>query len=528
MRFFAAALIFFGVAASHAQTPEVPHKMHFAGMSLTIRDDARREIQQDVDALVRPGRYYEMKVERAKTYFPIIEKIFSEENLPQDFKYLCLQESALVSDAVSVSNAVGFWQFKDYTAQEMGLRVDDEVDERMNIVSASRGAARYLKQSNTYFNNWLLALQAYQMGTGGVRRSIGDKFNGDSHMIISSDTYWYVKKYLAHKIAFENAIVGEPKLKVSLYEMSDKKLSRLASEVSIDENLLLEYNKWARRGLVPGDKQYSVAIPSGSALADFNNLVINSPKASKAIPITKLPINENLTINGLKIIVAQPGETVAGLAARSHIDISKFVNYNDISIDHEIKAGAVYFLEKKKKRSEVLIYKSKMGDDLWLVSQLQGIRLKNLKKLNPKIGDGLIAGGTLVRLNKNALSDPPQQLQPEPSSDTVLEVASLSNESFAWQAQPQPQPQLIESQSNGNQLKPSGQDFVPAIKTQAADSVNQSNPQEPKQFTYVVKNSDTLYSIARQFGATIKELMDWNKKTSLSISVGEKLLIVKK
>ena len=73
----------------------MPHKMQFAGMTLVIREDARREIQEDVDALTQHPYYFNMKVERAKTYFPIIEKIFREERLPDDFKYLALQESAL-------------------------------------------------------------------------------------------------------------------------------------------------------------------------------------------------------------------------------------------------------------------------------------------------------------------------------------------------------------------------------------------------------------------------------------------------
>ncbi|MFN8844722.1 MAG: lytic transglycosylase domain-containing protein, partial [Chryseotalea sp.] len=181
--------------------PEVPHKMNFAGITLTIRDDARREIQKDVDALMQSPRHFQIKVERAKAYFPIIEKIFAEENLPNDFKYLVLQESALIGDAVSVSNAVGFWQFKDFTAREVGLRVDDVVDERMNIASATRGAARYIKKNNYQFNNWIYALQAYQMGAGGVSRAVRDVESGVRHMTITSQTYWYVKKFLAHKIA---------------------------------------------------------------------------------------------------------------------------------------------------------------------------------------------------------------------------------------------------------------------------------------------------------------------------------------
>ena len=145
------ALFFATTLTVAAQSPEVPHKMQFADLTLTIRDDARREIQKDVDALTRYTKSFNIKVERAKTYFPIIERIFAEENVPDDFKYLVIQESALIPDAVSVSNAVGFWQFKDFTAIEMGLRVDKQIDERMNIVSSSRAAARYLKKNNTFF-----------------------------------------------------------------------------------------------------------------------------------------------------------------------------------------------------------------------------------------------------------------------------------------------------------------------------------------------------------------------------------------
>src|SRR5687767_8466686 len=192
MRIFA-ALFFAAVFPVAAQTPQVPHKMDFAGITLVIRDDARKEIQRDVDALTKSPRHYNIKVERARSYFPIIEKVFAEERLPDDFKYLALQESALIADAVSSSNAVGFWQFKDFTAIEMGLRVDKDVDERLNIVSSSRAAARYIKKNNFYFNNWIFALQAYQMGAGGAMKAVPKNLSGAKHMEITSSTYWYVK-----------------------------------------------------------------------------------------------------------------------------------------------------------------------------------------------------------------------------------------------------------------------------------------------------------------------------------------------
>ncbi|HKZ36807.1 MAG TPA: lytic transglycosylase domain-containing protein, partial [Chryseolinea sp.] len=206
------------VVTTHAQVPQVPHKMQFAGMTLAIRDDARKEIQKDVNALTQSPRHHNIKVERAKTYFPIIEKVFEEERVPDDFKYLVLQESALIADAVSVSNAVGFWQFKDFTAVEMGLRVDKEIDERLNIVSSTRAAARYIKKNNFYFNNWIFALQAYQMGAGGAMKSLKDHQSGAKNMEITSATYWYVKKFLAHKVAFGDAVKGMGQIRVLPYE----------------------------------------------------------------------------------------------------------------------------------------------------------------------------------------------------------------------------------------------------------------------------------------------------------------------
>jgi membrane-bound lytic murein transglycosylase D len=101
------ALFFAATLSAAAQTPQVPRKMDFGGITLSIRDDARKEMQKDVDALWQSPRHLAVKVEKARTYFPVIEKIFEEERIPDDFKYLVLQESALIPDAVSVSNAVG-------------------------------------------------------------------------------------------------------------------------------------------------------------------------------------------------------------------------------------------------------------------------------------------------------------------------------------------------------------------------------------------------------------------------------------
>lgn len=589
MRFFAVALIFFGVAASYAQTPEVPHKMHFADMTLTIRDDARREIQKDVDALTQHPRYFDIKVERAKTYFPIIDKIFEEERLPLDFKYLVLQESALIADAVSVSNAVGFWQFKDFTALEMGLRVDKEVDERMNIHSATRAAARYLKKNNFMFNNWLLALQSYQMGGGGVQRSVGDKYNGARHMDITSDTYWYIKKYLAHKVAFENAVKGEPQVKVSHYPItSAKSFSELSSELAMEESVLRDYNKWIRKDKIPADKTYVVVIPTGKLPSEFNTLNIASSSKPEVIEVKPTARTEKKRHNGIMAIQAMPGETTTSLAKRADVGISEFLKYNEISIDHTIMVGSYYYLARKKIRSSGESYTVRSGDDLWLVSQQTGVQLKRLKKYNKELTASLKAGD-VVRLDnvKQPITTSTNNAPVlEPITEEITVVAEINSDSFFnWEVRPKEalntvqtkiqtenpvaqvekipvdssrlvlqQPETI-AEKPGTHLVKQGETLyaiakqynvgvtdllewnsleitsgikpgqVLAIKpTQTKESV----PQSPQtQFiVHEVKESDTLYSVARQYNVTIKDIMEWNKKEDFKVTRGEKLWIL--
>lgn len=580
MRFFAVALIFFGAAASYAQAPEVPHKMNFAGMTLIIRDDARREIQKDVDALTHNARYFEMKVERAKTYFPIIEKVFAEERLPNDFKYLVLQESALVADAVSVSNAVGFWQFKDFTAREMGLRVDKEIDERMNIASASRGAAKYLKQNNYYFNNWVYALQAYQMGAGGVQRSVGEDHHGASKMEINSETYWYVKKFLAYKVAFENAVKGDPQVKISTVELSSKSVADLAKELTVEENSLREFNKWIKGDRIPQDKNYTVVIPGSAPLSDFNKLVLTSNKASRATPSLSTEAKEVLQntrkeINGSWAIMALPSETLAALAQRSKITLSDLLRYNDISIDHRPMAGGYYFIEKKKTKGLVPVYTSKLGDDLWTISQHFGVRLKKVKKYNKGL-DQVLLVGTTVWLQ----SDRPLEGQ-------VAEVAELEEDSsFEWSVTTEKLTQPSSKKAEGildtedsvkilpvlekkevnepiliaeehsvqkgeslysisklYQLKVSDLEEwnnlnlqVPLKESQklrvkppiVLKDTQSSNTSNDGVIIHEVKANETIFSVARQYQVTIKELMEWNGKNDFVLAVGEKLKIMRR
>jgi membrane-bound lytic murein transglycosylase D len=490
MRFFAAALIFWKVAASIAQSPEVPHKLQFAGMTLTLREDARKEIQDDVDALTRNPRYFDIKVDRARQYFPIIERILREERVPDDFKYLALQESALIADAVSVSNAVGYWQFKDFTAREVGLRVDDVVDERKNIVSATRGAARYLKQNNFIFNNWILALQSYQMGAGGVKRAVGNEFDGQRHMHITSATYWYVKKYLAHLVAFSHAL-QTPKAVPPLQERvvnQATNLGALAAELALDPQVIATQNKWILGTLVPADKPYTIVWAEAPTALDVAPVVVQSDISP---PKNATAVNESATsapvmVNGVAGLQARASETLPQLVSRSGVDLSDFLDYNDIEIDHVPRAGFIYFTEKKNTQAPEGQHALIAGEDLWMISQRYAVQLKRLRKYNRLKGAENLQAGEVVWLSTNKLK--------APGANQEADVLELDESGWITMGEV-------------------------AAKDQSELGTGGSST------VHVVQKSDTLYSIARQYGVTVRELMTWNEKKDATLALGEQLRI---
>jgi membrane-bound lytic murein transglycosylase D len=540
-------------------------------MTLVIRDDARAEIQKDVNLLTQSPKWFEVKAERARTYFPIIERIFAEERVPEDFKFLVLQESALIADAVSVSNAVGFWQFKDFTAREVGMRVDNEVDERMNIVSSTRGAAKYLKQNNFMFNNWIYALQAYQMGAGGVRRVVGDDINGSRHMEITSDTYWYVKKFLAHKIAFQDAVETEPRVKVTEIVVSQGgSLESMSSSMSIDVAGLREFNKWVRADALPGDKPYTIIVPAGSVGPEFSTLyTASNNKTTTPVEQNEVTKTEDeILINEVPVVLAKPGETLAALANRAGLSMSQFTRFNDLDDNHKVNVGGYYFKAKKKSKTETDYHKVKQGETLWRISQLYGVQIKRLKKYNHLNENDRLVAGNMVWLNSNKPKGVVEIDEDEPA------VELMEDKVFDWATSSIKTDEVSinsEEKSTGNiryqEIPPSETHTVApgetlySISKQHRLSVNDlkllndidsEGDIKPGQVLKVtvnedveeipviqqvipasevfheVKLSDTLYSVARQYGVTIKDLMECNNKKDFSVSLGERLRIPSK
>ncbi len=129
------------------------------------------DVRQRLDAELLRNVYYHsstiLSIKRAHALFPIIEPILKSEGVPDDLKYLAVAESTL-SNAISPSGAKGVWQFMKSAADQYGMEVNDEVDERYHLEKATRAACKYLRKQKESLGSWTLAAAAYNGGPGRI------------------------------------------------------------------------------------------------------------------------------------------------------------------------------------------------------------------------------------------------------------------------------------------------------------------------------------------------------------------------
>jgi membrane-bound lytic murein transglycosylase D len=517
MKYF--ALIFFVLIQlpSQGQNFQVPSEMEFAGMKLKLSESVKRALKADVDLITKNSKYFQVKVDRANTYFPMVEKIFKEQGFPEDFKYLALQESSLIPDAISSSNAVGYWQFKKSTAEEVGMRVDNMVDERMNIATSSRGAAAYLKKHNFFLNNWVYALLSYNLGLGGVKSHVKDKYRGVSVMVIDEDMHWYVIRFLAHKLAYENA-VGRSSAITLLEEKSSagKSIEDFAHEKKIDTELLKSYNKWLLVKSAPSDREYSFILPVDSArknsfVAQETKVKIKENPHEIKIKIESQAKGRNyqditsakseleklgkdvpmfVRINKIMAILAVQGDDVAKLALRAGIKIEDFLQYNDLRKFDQITPGYFYYLQPKKSKALVLKHTVQQGEDVAVISQKYGIRQSAIRKKNRMDKREALVPGRILWLRLKRPQNCP------------IEIAEISEQKVIM-----PEKKVIKE----------------PVDTSSKHTIKTSPGTSGK--IYIVKSGETLYSISKIYNVSTDSLKKWNHLSDNNLKPGQELIV---
>lgn len=531
-----------------AQSNEVPDEMYFLDMKIYIKHGAKGDIASSVAALRKNKTYYQAKLDRVDAYFPIIEKILEEEKVPEDFKFLAIQESALVSDAVSSSNAVGFWQFKREAAVEHNMRVDQLVDERKNITSSTRAAADYLKKSNAIFDNWIYSLMSYNVGRGGTQRTVSTKYYGAREMEINGSTHWYILKTIAHKLAFAEEEGKNPAPPLFLFEYMNgqgKTLSEIALELSVQEDNLKLYNKWLSNSfnVVPSDKTYAVTVPAtymekdaiAAKLGDTRPISVQAEVSRplkrdlKPLPEPKKP-NERAEEmfpgdvpvfalhNGLEAIQAKNGDDINKLAIQAGISKSKFLKYNDLRVFDEIEVGEYYYIEAKRNKANVPFHVVKPGDNLRDISQMYGLSISAIQRKNRMSKTEPLQLGRELWLRNKRPSDVPVkvvQLQAAPPQPVKVPVKVTPPSS----QKPAP-------------VAPKDSVAIPALNTVpvVVPVVVATKPQPTimtatKDSIHIVQQGQTLYAIARLYNTKPDSIKAWNTLDPSGLKVNQELKI---
>lgn len=215
-----------------------------------------------------------LNIKAINRYFPLMERILAEEGVPDDFKYLAVAESNL-RNVVSSAKATGFWQFRKLAAKEMGLEVNDQVDERYHVEKATRAACKYLKQLHRRFGNWTNAAAAYNVGPTNLSRIMSSQGEENFYNLnLGEETSRYVFRLIAMKEILSNpnnygfyvdAHEKYPPLD-NFYEVvvdsSVNSWSDFAKQHGTNYRMLKVYNPWLRdTDLTVIKNTYKIKVP---------------------------------------------------------------------------------------------------------------------------------------------------------------------------------------------------------------------------------------------------------------------------
>lgn len=260
---------------------QVPAQVEYCGMTLYLAPGIQTQISEYIGQIYKSPRYFNEMVRRAHLYMPMIERAFQAERIPEDLKYLAIQESGLRPSVVSSSQAVGFWQFKKPTAHDMGLLVNDKIDERQHIYKASQAAAKYLSAANWDFDNWVYAVVAYYEGPTGSVKHTDPQYYGTDTMKVEDGFHWYALKAIAHKLAYEEAVQHQPRTGLRLEAHNadgGTSIRQLVLNHSMDEEHFYQHNPWILESKkLPRDGIFMYFVPKEEESVPSTTAAVSAP-----------------------------------------------------------------------------------------------------------------------------------------------------------------------------------------------------------------------------------------------------------
>lgn len=498
----------------------VPSQMRFADIDLTIEPRTRERIQQRVNQIAGNWTLYSDLSERSQIYSPLITQTLREEGCPDDLQYIAFLLSGLSADASSPRQpgATGFWLMSADIAKENGLQVDNAIDERKSIISATRAFARAMHKNNYSMRNWIYAFTAYNVGlsnafneSNGVERAR----IGTTQLPVNAKTPDHIIDLLAYTSVFRNQqnVVNSP-IKLLVYnQTAGKTLDAIARAANLPVEQVRYYNSWLISGNIPRNLPVYLPVPAERVAAVSKALQISNPNQGFAATATQFsdaeatangspyPIITNridrrignkdftfATINGISGMIAADGQSIDELAAAAGISKSKLIQLNDFNDKAAVLgAGQVLYLKAKTNKGPVKDHVALPNESFWSIAQNYGMTLSSLLKLN--------------RIEKNEALQPGRVL--------VLQQRRPKNTAPEYRELPAINPTSIQD----------------APELQVDNTITDPNAGARNTGIHIVQTGESIYEIASKYGVTITDLRRWNGITGFTLTPGMELKI---
>lgn len=255
--------------------PKIPEKLNFCGESVPLNNfDVYERLEREFIVNTYWHSLSILTLQRSNRWFPVIEPILKKNNIPDDFKYLCVTESTLMN-LTSPANAVGFWQFLKSAGTEYGLEINREVDERYHLEKATEAACKYLQDAYNKYGNWTMAAASYNFGMNGINEQMERQgTNNYYNLVLGEETSRYIFRILATKIMLNNPedygffIEDYQRYKpFETYEVSiDSSITSwavFAKSYGLNYKILKLYNPWLRESYLKNKrkKEYKIKLP---------------------------------------------------------------------------------------------------------------------------------------------------------------------------------------------------------------------------------------------------------------------------
>ena len=363
-----------------------------------------KKVDQFIEYFRTKGRrQFEIWLDRLDVYGPMLSSIIEECNLPPELLYLAMIESGLNPKAHSKAAANGMWQFIYSTGKIYGLNRTWYVDERRDPEKATRAACAYLTDLYNEFDNWYLALAAYNAGEGRIRRATKLHQTYDFWQLHSlpRETRNYMPYFLAASIIAKNPLKYGFKRKktkkpisydlVTIEKSAD--LTVLANAANTSFKMIQTLNPELRQSATPSES-YMLKIPKGN-----KNLFIKNYNA--------LPESERFAPQFVSHKVRN-GESLWTIARKYRISIHDLVAVNKIRNRSMIRIGQKLTIpvpgmniasipRTQMQGYNKVTYKVRRGDTLGHIAEDYGTRASNIRKWNSlKYGQPIYPGQKLT------------------------------------------------------------------------------------------------------------------------------------